>query len=112
MDLKHCRNVYIFHLIDHVTRFSAGAIISTKRKEVIIDKIFKHWIALFGAPRLFLSDNGGEINNDIFREMGEQLNINVKTTGAESPWSNGVVEKHNGIIGNMMEKVMPDVGCS
>ena len=112
MDLNPFRNVYIFHLIDHVTRFIAGAIISTKRKEVIIDKIFKHWIALFGAPRLFLSDNGGEINNDIFREMGEQLNINVKTTGAESPWSNGVVEKHNGIIGNMMEKVMPDVGCS
>ena len=44
--------------------------------------------------------------------MGEQLNINVKTTGAESPWSNGVVEKHNGITGNMIEKVLSDVGCS
>ena len=46
MDLKSFRNVSIFHLIDHATRFSAGAIISTKRKEVIIDKIFNHWIAL------------------------------------------------------------------
>ena len=45
-------------------------------------------------------------------EMGEQLNINVKTTSAESPWSNRVVEKQNGIIGNMMEKVLSDVGCS
>ena len=44
--------------------------------------------------------------------MGVQLNINVKTTGAESPWSNGVVEKHNGIIGNVMEKVLSDIGCS
>ena len=87
MDLKPFRNVYIFHLIDHATRFSAGAIISTKRKEVIVYKIFKPWIALFGTPKLFLSDNGGEFNNDIFREMGEQLNINVKTIGAESPWS-------------------------
>ena len=99
MDLKPFRNVYIFHLIDHATRFSAGVIISTKRKEVIIDKIFKHWIALFGTPKLFFSDNGGEFNNYIFREIGEQMNINVKTTGAESPWSNGVIEKHNGIIG-------------
>ena len=41
--------------------------------------------------------------------MGEQLNINVKTTSAESPWSNGIVEKHTGVIGNMMEKVLPDV---
>ena len=112
MDLKPFRNIYIFHMIDHATRYSAGAIIHSKQKEVIIDKIFKHWISLFGTPKLFLSDNGGEFNNDIFREMGEQLNINVKTTGAESPWSNGIVEKHNGVIGNMMEKVLSDVGCS
>ena len=37
MDLKSFRNVYIFHLIDHATRFSAEVIISTKRQEVIID---------------------------------------------------------------------------
>ena len=30
MDLKPFSNVYIFHLIDHATRFSTGAIISTK----------------------------------------------------------------------------------
>ena len=44
--------------------------------------------------------------------MGEQLNINIKATAAESPWSNGIVEKQNGVIGNMMEKVMSDIGCS
>ena len=36
----------------------------------------------------------------------------MKTTGANSPWSNRVVEKHNGIIGNMMEKVSSGFGCS
>ena len=36
----------------------------------------------------------------------------MKTTGAESPWSNRVVEKQNGIISNIMEKVLPNVGCS
>ena len=72
MDLKPFRNVYISYLIDHATRFSAGAIISTKQKEVIVNKIFKHWIALFGTPKLLLSDNGGEFNNHIFHEMGER----------------------------------------
>ena len=111
MDLNQFRNVCISHFIDHATRFSVGAIIHSKRKEVTIDKIFKYWIALFGTPNLFLSDNGGEFNN-FFREMGEQLNINIKTTGAESPWPNGIVEKHNGIIGNMTGKVLLDVKCS
>ena len=112
MDLKSFRNGYIFHLADHATRYSAGAMIYSKKKEVIIDKIFKHWIGIFGTPNLFLSDNGGEFNNDEFREMGEQLNINIRTTGAESPWSNGIVGKHNSVIDNMMEKVLADVSCS
>ena len=112
MDLKQCRGVCILHMVNHATRYSAAAIISSKQKEVIIDKIFKHWIAIFGRPNLFLSDNGGAFNNELFREMGEQLNINIKTTAAESPWSNNIVEKQNGVIGNMMEKVMSDVGCS
>ena len=112
MDLKQFRGVYILHMVDHATRYSAAAIISSKQKEVIIDKIFKHWIAIFGTPNLFLSDNGGEFNNELFREMGEQLNINIKTTASESPWLNSIVEMQNGVIGNMMEKVMLDIECS
>ena len=64
---------------------------------------------MFGTPNLFLSNNGGEFNNELFRAMGEQLNINIKTTAAESLWSNNIVEKLNQVIGNMMEKVMLDV---
>ena len=62
--------------------------------------------------KLFLSHNGGEFNNELFREMSEQLNINIKTTAAESPWSNGIAEKQNGVIGNIMEKVMSNVVSS
>ena len=69
-------------------------------------------IALFGTPKMFLSNNGGEFNNEDFREMGGQLNMNICTTGAELPWSNGIVEKHDSVIGNTMEKVLADVNCS
>ena len=72
MDLKQCRGVCILHMVNHATRYSAAAIISSKQKEVIIDKIFKHWIAITGTPNLFLSDNEGELNNELFREMGKQ----------------------------------------
>ena len=64
------------------------------------------------TPNIFLSDNGGEFNNELFREMSKQLNMNIKTNAAESPWSNGIVEKQKGVIGNMMEKVMFNIGSS
>ena len=97
MDSKQFRYVYILHLVDHATRLSVGAIIQSYFNicilQVIINKIFKYWITLFGTPNFFLSDNGGEFNNNVFRELDEQLHINIKTTVAESPWSNGIIEK-------------------
>ena len=40
--------------------------------------------------------------------MAEKFNITVLTTAAKSPWSNGLCETHNGIIGDMIHKTMND----
>ena len=58
------------------------------------------------------SDNGGEFNNEEFREMCEAMNIVVKTTSAEAPWSNGLCERHNEILSEMMIKTRADAKCS
>lgn len=39
-------------------------------------------------------------------------NIRICTTAAESPWSNDIIEKHNGILGLMVLKVIKDSNCS
>lgn len=36
----------------------------------------------------------------------------MKTSPAESPWCNGTVERHNGILANMIEAVLHDTGCN
>ena len=41
MGLKQFRSVHILHMVDHATRYSAAAIISSNQKG-IIDKILKH----------------------------------------------------------------------
>ena len=48
----------------------------------------------------------------MFREFRALLNTEVKTTGAESPCSNGITEQHIGIIGNMVDKVLHDQNSS
>ena len=60
------------------------------------------------SPDAFLSDNGGEFSNSEMRELGENFNIVIKTTAAESPWSNGLVERHNMIMGDMIKKTQAD----
>ena len=114
MDLKEVQKgkVWILHLIDSHTRYIATSLITSKRKETVVERIFKIWIAYFGAPLKFHSDNGGEFANEIFREMNEKLNIETSTSPGESPFSNGVVERNNALLYETMMKTMDDAKCN
>ena len=112
MDLKQFGKAHLLHMIDHATRLSSGAIIYNKRPGTIIKHIFQNWVSIYGCPERILSDNGGEFNNAELRELGEKLNLNIQTTAAESPWSNGLVERHNKIVAEMITKVCIDTKCN
>ena len=108
IDLKVYLPFYMLHIIDHFTRFSRTIIIKNKKAETVVKGVLIAWIALFGSPTQILSDNGGEFDNVKFVEMCEKMNICVKTTAAESPWSNGVNERHNALLGAMVEKLLEE----
>ena len=55
VELKAMKKVHILHIADHATRFSVAAVVKTKRKE-IAEAFIKTWIAIFGAPKIILSD--------------------------------------------------------
>ena len=59
----------------------------------------------------FLSDNGGEFSNDTLREMNEKLNVETKTTAGESPFSNGIEERHNKVLFEAFSKTLEEVSC-
>ena len=108
IDLKFYKRKILLHLIDHTTRLSASTVVPSKESNVIINAIFRSWIEVFGAPKKFLTDNGGEFANAEFFEMCEAMNITVNITAAESPFSNGLVERHNFIITDMMDKTLEE----
>ena len=56
-------------MIDEYTRFSAVVIIRSKQASVLVDSFMKHWIAIHGPPKVVLSDNGSEFNNEEFRDV-------------------------------------------
>ena len=112
MDLKFCDSKTLLHLIDHATRLSTCVRIPSKKPEHIVKAIFSNWISVYGTTEKFLTDNSGKFVNEEFTDMCESLNIKIKTTGAEAPWSNGLVERHNLIISEMLDKVLEDTKCN
>ena len=111
MDLKQIDKYIVLHIIDLATRYSNAVVVGNKRKETIVEAILLNWVSTFGVPDRILSDNGGEFNNMDMLDMGNNLNTKVTTTAAESPWSNGICERHNAVIGNMVKKVMSEARC-
>ena len=50
--------------------------------------------------------------NDDLISLAESFGMTIKTTGAESPWSNGLVERHNRVLSEMLDKIIEDSHCS
>ena len=75
--------------------------IITEKKRVII-----------GSPFKIFSDNGGEFVSQDFIDLCENFNINIITTPAESPWLNGVCERHNKILTDIALKIKEDITCT
>ena len=108
LDLKFFEGHIILHVIDHLTRYSAATICKNKESETILRGVIKCWISIFGPPKKFMVDNGGEFANSKFIELAESMNIRIITTAAYSPWSNGLVERHNATLAETLHKVQAD----
>ena len=51
-------------------------------------------------------------NDELLRDVAELLDCKVITTAAFSPWSNGIVERHNAVIESMILKILHKTKCS
>ena len=112
MDLHKCTelrdNVYYLYIIDLFSRYSRAVLIFNKQPETIIKGFLRHWWLLFGFPKNTLTDNGGEFDNESYRDLCEQFEITVNCSGVQSPWSNGIVEKHYVTLTDAFVKLFND----
>ena len=111
MDLKIWdmnNNIYILYIMDTFTRFIAAVIIRRKQPEEVVNALLMKWVQVFGTPALILTDNGGEFKNEEIRAVAAKFNIRTDTTGAESPWQNGTMEKGHYTVDVMTRAVKRD----
>ena len=109
MDLKQWRSGYILYLIDLFSRLTVGRLIKNKRPPTILSNVMEMWVGSgFGAPGKFLADNGGEFNNEEYRDMCQNLNVEIMHTAAESPWQNGICERNHAVVDLCLEKILEE----
>eukprot|EP00168_Porphyra_purpurea_P017503 TRINITY_DN6081_c0_g1_i2.p1 TRINITY_DN6081_c0_g1~~TRINITY_DN6081_c0_g1_i2.p1 ORF type:complete len:874 (-),score=94.27 TRINITY_DN6081_c0_g1_i2:1941-4562(-) len=105
MDLAKIAGFGTFlHLIDLGTRLSRCVVVADKEAPTIVRALLTAWLCVYGAPCRLLSDPGREFHDALLRVLAERFNIAVNVTVGQSAWSNGICERHNGVITHM-------VGC-
>lgn len=110
LDLKKWKDRHILHMIDMWSRLTISVFIKDKRPKTIVDCILQHWIgAGYGLMGSILTDNGGEFTSEETREVTSILGIQVATTGADSPFQNGLCERGHAITDSMLQKMKADL---
>ena len=101
----------VVHMIDLATKYTMAATCpgGTKSARATIRALEK-WRSVFGSlPRRVLMDNGTEyINVDVVNMLVPNGSEPMRAT-THSPFQNGVVERHNGVLKSIVERVRKGV---
>ena len=100
-----CR--YILTLIDTATRWPEAVPLREIRTTDVASALFNIFSRL-GLPKQILSDNGQQLVSKAMSEVMEMMGIERKLSTPYHAQSNGMVERFNGTLKNMLQKLTVD----
>jgi hypothetical protein len=92
----------LLNILDLATTFQVCVPLPTKQAEEVVQAFENRWVNWAGVPDVLVFDKGTEYL-EVFRNMVERFGINTRVTPVESPWQQGMVERHGGVAGDIIE---------
>ena len=96
--------VYILVIADYFTKFTEIFPIRDIEAKTVADTMFRGWIKRYGCPQEIHSDQGRQFESQLFQELCELLEINKTRTTAYHPQSDGMIERLNRTIKDVLSK--------
>ena len=81
--------------IDYFTKWVEANTLATITKKNVRNFVWKNIICRYGIPRVLVSDNGKQFDNDVFRDFCSQLGIKNHYSSPAHPQANGQVKVTN-----------------
>ncbi len=105
---SHQSSRYLLVCVDHLSRYVVLAPVKDKSAKSVAHALITHLICPFSAPRVLLSDNGTEFRNQLLEEICKQFGIKQCFTVSYHPASNGLVERANRILLDVLRPTLVD----
>lgn len=92
---------YIITMVDYATRYVEAKPLKSIKAEDVAEALWEIWTRL-GIPREILTDNGSQFVGSLANEVNRLLSVRGLRTTPRHAQCNGLVERFNGTIKNML----------
>ena len=102
------KNKYILCIIDYFTKYAEAFPMPNQEAETVSNIFVYNFISRYGLPLQIHSDQGRQFEGNIFQNTCELLGIHKTRASAYMPQSDGLVERLNRTIQNMLKKIVKE----
>ena len=102
-------HVAICTLVDSATGFTILQPVLDKTSQSVSSTLLNHYIPYFGVPKVLVTDKGKENANSEIKKMTERYNIQHIFSSTSHPQSNGMVERRQQMITQILKKTIADI---
>ena len=100
-------NRYILTMVDMATRYPKAAAIPKVDTVTVAEELVKMFCDI-GIPNEILSDNGSQFTSDMMAEVQRLLSIRSFTTTPYHAQCNGLCERYNGTLKQMLRRMISE----
>ena len=102
------KNSHILVISDYFSKLVEIFPLPNIRAETVADVLFRGWIKRYGCPREIHSDQGRQFESAVFQEMCKMLEISKTRTTPLHARSDGMIERMNRTMQNMLSKYIQE----
>ena len=99
-------NNNIFVIVDAFSHYVTIMCAPKNNAHYAFRALFEHWFMKFGLPGEISTDNGSEYVNTELTHFCNYFEIKFKSSTTCAPWTNGLVEGTNRIIGQLLRTLL------
>ena len=96
---------YILMAVDYLSRWAEARAVRQITAKDVAKFVYEDICCKFGVPMEILSDNGPGFNADLLDFLFEKMKINHRYTTPYYPQCNGMNERFNGVLMQILSKV-------
>ena len=95
-------NKYILVISDYFSKWTAAYALPDQTAFTVAEAFLQNFVALFGAPKQLHTDQGRDFESRLFKQLCTTLGIEKTRTSPYHPRSDGLVERFNKTVANML----------